>query len=71
LCGVDEVGRGPLAGPVYASAVIFPDFEIEQVNDSKNYRPKNAKIFLKFYKKIMQFTQLALQLLKKSIKLIF
>jgi ribonuclease HII len=24
LCGVDEAGRGPLAGPVYASAVILP-----------------------------------------------
>ena len=24
LCGVDEAGRGPLAGPVFAAAVIFP-----------------------------------------------
>ncbi|HPR39516.1 MAG TPA: ribonuclease HII [Oscillospiraceae bacterium] len=36
ICGVDEAGRGPLAGPVYAAAVILPaDYEIEGVNDSK------------------------------------
>lgn len=43
MCGVDEVGRGPLAGPVYASAVIFPDFEIEQVNDSKKLSAKKRE----------------------------
>jgi ribonuclease HII len=36
ICGVDEAGRGPLAGPVYAAAVILPaDYEIEGVNDIK------------------------------------
>lgn len=36
ICGVDEVGRGPLAGPVVAAAVIFPkDFVVPYVNDSK------------------------------------
>ena len=36
ICGVDEAGRGPLAGPVFAAAVILPeDYEIEGVNDSK------------------------------------
>ncbi|MCX7878035.1 MAG: ribonuclease HII [Ignavibacteria bacterium] len=36
LCGVDEAGRGPIAGPVVAAAVIFPDdVYIEGVNDSK------------------------------------
>lgn len=36
LCGVDEAGRGPLAGPVVAGAVILPlDSEIEGLNDSK------------------------------------
>lgn len=36
ICGVDEVGRGPLAGPVVAAAVIFPkDLIIPYVNDSK------------------------------------
>ena len=36
ICGVDEAGRGPLAGPVYAAAVILPkDCVIDGLNDSK------------------------------------
>jgi ribonuclease HII len=36
LCGIDEVGRGPLAGPVMAAAVILPkDMDILYLNDSK------------------------------------
>ena len=36
FCGLDEAGRGPLAGPVTAGAVILPkDFPIEILNDSK------------------------------------
>lgn len=36
IAGIDEVGRGPLAGPVVAAAVILPDdFELYEVNDSK------------------------------------
>ena len=36
ICGVDEAGRGPLAGPVCAAAVILPDdVYIEGLNDSK------------------------------------
>jgi len=36
ICGVDEAGRGPLAGPVYAAAVILgPDFDTEGLRDSK------------------------------------
>lgn len=41
ICGIDEVGRGPLAGPVYAAAVILPkDKEILYLNDSKKLSPK-------------------------------
>lgn len=36
ICGVDEVGRGPLAGPVVASAVILqPGHDFVGINDSK------------------------------------
>ena len=36
ICGIDEVGRGPLAGPVVASVVVFkPNTKIEGINDSK------------------------------------
>ena len=41
VCGVDEAGRGPLAGPVCAAAVIMPQgLIIEGVNDSKKLTPK-------------------------------
>lgn len=41
ICGVDEAGRGPLAGPVYAAAVILPmGCEIEGLNDSKKLSEK-------------------------------
>ena len=44
VCGVDEAGRGPLAGPVYAAAVILPeDCVIEGVNDSKKISEKKRE----------------------------
>lgn len=46
FCGVDEAGRGPLAGPVVAGAVILPlneDKMIEGLNDSKKLTPKKRE----------------------------
>lgn len=44
VCGVDEAGRGPLAGDVYAAAVILPPgLEIEGVNDSKKLSAKKRE----------------------------
>ncbi len=41
LCGVDEAGAGPLAGPVYAAAVILPrEIDLPGLNDSKKLTPK-------------------------------
>ncbi len=44
ICGVDEAGRGPLAGPVCAAAVILPeDCEIDGLNDSKKLTEKKRE----------------------------
>ncbi len=44
ICGVDEAGRGPLAGPVCAAAVILPpDVEIPGLNDSKKLTDKRRR----------------------------
>lgn len=44
VCGVDEAGRGPLAGPVYAAACVLPDgLIIEGLNDSKKISEKKRE----------------------------
>lgn len=44
ICGIDEVGRGPLAGPVVAAAVILPkDCDILYINDSKKLSEKKRE----------------------------
>ena len=44
ICGVDEAGRGPLAGPVCAAAVILPpELEIPGLNDSKKMTDKKRR----------------------------
>lgn len=44
LCGVDEAGAGPLAGPVYAAAVILPrELDIPGLNDSKKLTEKKRE----------------------------
>jgi len=51
IAGVDEVGRGPLAGPVMSAAVVFTDRNIiiEGINDSKKLTAKNRQVL---YEKI-------------------
>lgn len=50
--GCDEAGRGCLAGPVFAAAVILPaDFENELLNDSKKLSEKNRNILRKIIEK--------------------
>ena len=60
VIGVDEVGRGPLAGPVVSCACIFFDYslsieELKEINDSKKLsfqkRQKAFKLILKMKKK--------------------
>ena len=52
LCGIDEVGRGPLAGPVVASAVILSeDTEILYLNDSKKLTQRRRELL---YDEIME-----------------
>ena len=44
IAGVDEVGRGPLAGPVVAAAVVLPeDFDVPGVDDSKKLSEKKRE----------------------------
>lgn len=44
ICGLDEAGRGPLAGPVTAGCVILPeDFPLEILNDSKQLNEKKRE----------------------------
>lgn len=52
VCGIDEVGRGPLAGPVVAGAVILPkDCQILYINDSKQLSAKKRE---ELYDEIME-----------------
>lgn len=45
VCGADEAGAGPLAGPVYAAAVILPEsFDLPWLNDSKKVTPRRREV---------------------------
>ncbi len=54
IAGIDEAGRGPLAGPVVSAAVILPDsFAVPEITDSKKLTPKKRS---KLYSKIYEFS---------------
>ncbi len=58
ICGIDEAGRGPLAGPVVAGAVILPkDCEILFLNDSKKLSEKKREaLFLEIQEKAVAWS---------------
>ena len=58
ICGVDEAGRGPLAGPVFAAAVIMDrEIIIEGVRDSKKLTPKKReKLFEEIIKESIAYS---------------
>lgn len=58
ICGIDEAGRGPFAGPVVAGAVILPpDCEILYLNDSKKLSEKRrGELFLEIQKKAVAWS---------------
>ena len=65
ICGVDEAGRGPLAGPVVAAAVILPEeHQISGLNDSKKLTEKNR---VKLYKKISDLAQISIGIVSHRI----
>ncbi|AKL98572.1 ribonuclease HII [Endomicrobium proavitum] len=67
LAGIDEAGRGPLAGPVTAAAVIFPqDARIPFLNDSKKLTPKKREELFE----IIQNTALAFAVVSIDNKII-
>ncbi|WP_404462232.1 ribonuclease HII [Sutcliffiella horikoshii] len=52
IAGIDEVGRGPLAGPVVAAAVILPEnFQLYGLTDSKKLSPQKRELFYDYIKK--------------------
>jgi len=58
ICGVDEAGRGPLAGPVVAAAVVFVEpVEIENLRDSKKLSPAMRE---RVFEKILQVAQVGI-----------
>lgn len=65
VCGIDEAGRGPLAGPVVAAAVIFPRWfqpdgsMLERVNDSKKLSAKERELLVPAIQNAAAFWALA------------
>ena len=67
LCGIDEAGRGPLAGPVFAAAVILPKgCVIDGLNDSKKLSEKYVYLYQSDSKQTL-FGQLCSFILKEEV----
>lgn len=64
IVGVDEAGRGPLAGPVVAAAVIINDYSgLEEINDSKKLTEKKRE---KLYKIIMKNCEVGVGIVREK-----
>ncbi len=65
ICGIDEAGRGPLAGPVVAAAVVFPrhfraeETPLERLDDSKKLSAKERELLAPLIKKAAKFWAIA------------
>ncbi len=72
LAGIDEVGRGPLAGPVVTSAVILPEsFYLPGLNDSKKIPESKRELFYETILKEAYPSGWALYIAKKLMKSIY
>ena len=66
ICGIDEAGRGPLAGPVYAAAVIFDsNFILDGLNDSKKLSEKKRLDLYEMIKSMQLTIPLVLRVFQK------
>ena len=65
ICGIDEAGRGPLAGPVVVASVIMPqDSMIEGVNDSKKVSEKKRELL--YYKIIEEAVSYSVSIISEK-----
>lgn len=66
VCGIDEAGRGPLAGPVVAAAVILPSgYKLEGLNDSKKV---SIRLREKLYLALMEDTRVIKSIASSSVE---
>ena len=66
VCGIDEAGRGPLAGPVVAAAVILPEhYELPGLNDSKKLTAKKRELL---YEALMADNQVQKSIAQASVE---
>ena len=73
VIGVDEVGRGPLAGPVVSCACVYFDHslkieELKKINDSKKLSPKNRQKALKLILKMKKENKLNFRIGSASVE---
>ena len=62
IAGVDEVGRGPLCGPVVAACVILPkNYQLAGLNDSKKLSEKKRNQYYEILKKDLETNETKLQ----------